>query len=307
MAQAGSVTTQSGDGATPAVADYFPLQPGNTWIYQERLSGNRIAETVVRVGQPRTINGVSYMPVTGFRPGEFLLRSDGAALWQYDAASARERLWYNFSVAPGESYDSGLPPCCSRAQVTSLADTYEGPLGSFNNALTLAYTTTTPNSVQREQFLPYVGLLSRTESAGSLLRTWDLVYARLGGVTVLGGPEVQFSLALPKTTFAPNEEIPFRWNLFVRQPAPLLLNFPSGQTFDAHVRNQAGETLWTWSATRLFPAIARREEWQGDNTFADRVPALSLPTGNYLLEVYLVPSGGRSYSAQVPFSVAAPR
>lgn len=146
-------------------------------------------------------------------------------------------------------------------------------------------------------------------SYGSL----DLIYARVGGVTVVSAPEVSFSLALDKSVYgsSPRGEIPemsARLALRNTQPEPLELSFPSGQIYDVAIRNESGVVVYRWSDGKAFPAIFQTISFSAEKNWpillrpADK-DGKPLPPGKYTAEGYLTTAGPKSYSAAVAFEM----
>ena len=102
-----------------------------------------------------------------------------------------ETRWYAFGAAEGESYETSIDPCSRRATVESRTHRYEGPAGVFPWALRIVYPpgVCMDAGLTEEIFFPWTGLLRRTETTIAGPRTYDLIYARTGGVTVISQPE----------------------------------------------------------------------------------------------------------------------
>jgi len=160
-----------------------------------------------------------------------------------------------------------------------------------------------------------VGLVSRTLTTIAGPRTLELIYARLGGVTVVSAPEVAFSLAIDRAVYVidPQRAAPTmtaRLTLrAVHQAEPLRLTFPSGQRFDLGLKNERGDVVYRWSEGKFFTlAIGTETLSHGEKNYVVAAPLAGkdsrpLPPGNYVAEGWLTTMGPRAYSASVGFEI----
>jgi hypothetical protein len=286
-----------------AADDYFPLQVGNTWVY--RGSGTR-ANTPLTIEVTGTTEhgGVTYYVVRGLQDREVHLRADqNGGLFVYDAAASQERRWWDFAAKEGEAYESTVS-CCGRAMVASRAADYKGDIGTFNYALEMRYPGVFQVGIDRDLFLPYVGLVSRSiATGGPTYGGYDLTYARVGGVLVVSGPEIAFTLALDKTVYKPGDSVDIVARLSLKNSGsePVELTFSSGQLYDLTIRNDRGEQVYTWSADKLFPQVLQTIRVSGEKTWAFKANP-KLAAGSYTAEGYLA-TNPRVFSATVKFEV----
>lgn len=305
--------------AAAAQPDYFPLHPGNQWIY--RVSGGGedrfLVLEIVRTGQ---FGGRTYSLLRGFPSGEFWLRMDeGGNLWSYSAERNREELWYAFHRPEGEEYETFLPGANLRAVIVSRKASYKGPACAADYALEVRYLLTGDGGVERELFLPYIGLVHRSaREAGGAVVTYDLIYSRTGGVTVLSTPELSFTLTLDRALYYANLMPPVdparavpvvtaRLTLRNTTGLPLELVWPSGQRYDLQVRNEKGQVVWRWSDGKAFILLFGRESFTGERNYVERIllgdaSGKPWPAGRYLLEGWLT-TEPRTYTASVPFEI----
>src|ERR1035437_2643167 len=137
--------------------------------------------------QDPAIPGVAYFLLNGFPQQDYWLREDAkGSVLQYDPSQAMEKLWWAFNSPPGQQYSTDLPgTCCRVAMVASRGAAYKGPLGTFDSALQISYPGVFQVGIMQETFLPGIGLALRTQAAGGpSYGSWELIYARAGGVTV---------------------------------------------------------------------------------------------------------------------------
>ena len=271
--------------------DYLPLQTGNQWVYR-----GKTGQFTVSVEKPATFEGREYFLVLGFpSTPEVYLRNDGKGRIQmWNAAAKRERVWLDFTA---DEAPTGVDPCNALSRIESREAKYSGPVGEFTNALSIRYTYAgcADAGIDGDVFLPYVGLLQRSAQTIAGPRPYDLVYARLGEMAVITEPEVSFGVAVDWAATS------VRLTLRNRTDVPLVLNFPSGQTYDVAVRDEDGNGVWTWSADRTFVQILRTEQVSGERLWVVTLPALK--PGRYSVEGWLTTTGGKRFAATTGFEV----
>jgi hypothetical protein len=302
--------------------DYFPLATGNLWIY--RGSGVYAATFLtLEIAKTQVFQGVAYFLLNGFPQQDYWLREDGkGSVLQYDPSQATEKLWWAFNSPLGQQYSTDVPgACCRAAMVASRSAAYQGPLGTFDSALQISYPGVFQVGIIQETFLPGIGLALRTQATGGpSYGSWDLIYARVGGVTVDSAPELSFGIALDNSIYAVNMMPPvspataaplLTARLRLRNTArPITIDFPSGQSFDFTITNDKGAIVYRWSDGQAFPMIVRTETFgPGERDFViqlrlngpDKAP---LPAGNYVAEGWLTTMGAKVFDASAPFQVA---
>lgn len=227
--------------------DYFPLDVGNVWIYRERQ-----ALVTVEVTRAEAIRGQIWYALSGYRQGEFWVRNDGAGrIFALDREQGEEKLWYDFGRREGEIYPTSLPTCCGRARVESRNASKKVALGEFDKVFfQLSYPGVFQVGITEEDFLPYVGLVFRSENTGGpSFRTQDLIYARLSGVTVLNASGIGFGVAAG-SGYA-------RIFLNNNTNEPMRLNHSGGFLYDLTVKDESGRELYRWTLGKLAPKEPR--------------------------------------------------
>ncbi|MEZ5353619.1 MAG: BsuPI-related putative proteinase inhibitor [Bryobacteraceae bacterium] len=287
--------------------DYFPLHVGNQWVYQQQGGALALNPVVVEIAEAKVVDGRVFSLLRGLPEGELWLTQDAdGVLYSMDPVTMREAVWARFRTAEGGTYTSGISACNSTAKVDSRNATVKVPAGEWGGALAISY----PNpscadaGLESEVFLPWIGLMKRTSTTIAGPVSLELIYARVGGVTVLAQPEVSFAVTLDKAIYRPGEMITARLTLRATQGAPLTLNFSSGQRFDFSIKNRAGESAYTWSADKLFPQVTGTESVRGERNWVLRAPAPQA-VGSYSAEGWLATAAGQSYRGTVSFAVAS--
>ena len=296
-------------GAASAVAqqpDYLPLQQGNVWIY--RCAGN-CATVTVEVGATQDFSGQTYHQVQGWFGNSYWLREDAnGSVWSYDTAAQKESLWYAFQTPEGSTYDEAIPSgCCGRATIQSKSAHYDGPEGVFDYALEIDYAGVFQVGVYRELFLPYVGLVSRSQATGGpSMATYDLIYARIGGSLVATAPEISIGMALDHAVYKASDTATLNARLSIRNATaePEILTFPSGQLYDLEIRDAQGNVVYLWSRGKIFPQIVTTVAIQYEKDYTISAPLAGLAPGKYVVQTWLAVDGpSRAYSSSARIEI----
>lgn len=302
-----------------AQADYFPLESGNQWVYRSQ-GRTGISTFTVEVKQPQLFNGREYFLVEGF-PAQnrvFLRKDQEGAVYMWDAEARSDAIWIDFPSKPPALFKPGTDPCAAHAVVESREYEYKGPIGEFKQALSVKYTpgSCADAGLERDVFLPWVGLLQRTEQTIAGPRVYNLIYARLGS-TVVGAGEAGFAVTLDRHLYTadlmppvdPARSVPVmtaRLSLRNSTTEPLELNFNSSQRFNIVIYDADGKVVYNWMAARLFMPVVSREVISGEKNWVETIPlgqgGRPLPAGRYALVAELV-SEGKPFSATVTFEI----
>lgn len=305
---AGSVFAQ-----TP---EYLPLSTGNQWVYDTSGLGEPLTVEVARSEQ---FGEQTYYLLRGLPPGDLWLRRlDNGAYVSYDPSSKTESSWIDFSAETGVEFPTSAHPCSTTAVIKDKSHNGKFPVGVFENVTYIQYGANicADAGLTSDFFLPYVGLLQRTETTIAGPRTWSLVYARINDTLVVTAPEVAIGLSVDRAVYQSADLAPgpgrsgstaaARFSLRSSGGQPVEIVFPTGQTYDFALRDEAGKTLWRWSDGRAFTQTLRRESIQGEKNWAVRVPLYDargniFPAGRYTLEAWLATGGEPRWRAQVSF------
>ncbi len=292
--------------------DYFPLALGNRWVYAQRgFAGG--GQRTVEVTLADQFQGVTYFELTGFASAQVWVRRNAAGeLVQWDPAG--DKLWYAFAAPERFSWRPELPePCTARAELVSRSEEVQAPAGRFAPVLVIRYDNggCADAGLLEEVFAPGVGLIRRTEQTIGGPRIYELAFAQIDGQRITG-PELSFGLAIDRPVYVANLMPPVLNARFTARNStdqPVTLQFNSGQQYDLAIRDEAGRQVFLWSDGKFFTlALSRIELGPGETTFlvdvrlADRAGA-PLPPGRYTVEAWLTTSGGKLYSATVPFEI----
>src|SRR5947209_19573671 len=97
--------------------DYFPLGPGNVWVYR-CVGACASPSATIQVGAPKDFNGTTYWQLQGWLDSDYWVRQDqNGNVFSYDPAANQEKLWYAFGSPEGSTYDESIPVCCGKAKI----------------------------------------------------------------------------------------------------------------------------------------------------------------------------------------------
>ena len=146
------------------------------------------------------------------------------------------------------------------------------------------------------------GLASHEETSIAGPRRYELVYFRAGSANA-AGQEVSFTIGLDAPRYQAGSNMAVRLTLRSTHPDPVTLHFPSGQSYDLKIFNEAGDTVYVWSAGRAFTLIIRDEPFgPGERTYGFPVPLGDLPPGRYSVQGYLTTSP-QMYLGETSFEI----
>jgi hypothetical protein len=307
--------------AVAAGPDYFPLHQGNQWVY--RCSG-ACAEplAVAEIAGTAYLHGRWYSHYRGLGTAAWLRQDAEGSVWAFDPATGTESRWYAFSASEGQGYATTLDPCSTRAAMASRAYAYQGPAGVFPETLRLVYSGPCVDAgLTEEVFYRWTGLMRRTETTVAGPRTWELIYARTGGVTVRSAPELSVSLTLDRCVYTANlmppvdpaTSIPkLTARLTVRNTTstPVTLDLPDGIRFCMRVQkdgSQAGALSYS-ACSRDTSSPAEEIIALGEKNyllvFRLATPqGAPLPEGAYTVTAWLSKDPDSGFSASAGFEV----
>jgi hypothetical protein len=189
------------------------------------------------------------------------------------------------------------------ARVDSTSAQVKTIVGEFNNALRISYTPNCADTgVTQQYFLPYVGMIihETTSIAGPVRH--ELTYSRTGLTNIVAEANA-FTLSVDAPAYKAGENAKMLARVSLNVTQPVTLTFPSGQNSDLRITNQKGETVYFWSADKLFAQVFREEEiGPGERSWVMEVPLGNLPPGRYTAEGWLT-TQPRRYSAVVSFEI----
>jgi hypothetical protein len=286
--------------ALPA-ANFFPLEPGNTWTYRNRLLGDGFT---VRIGPPAVINGNIYYALQGYVGSDLMVRVDDHDNLVYlDNLTNDERILVWFGPADGRSWFAPYRTCDQESQTQEKRNTYNGPSGEFRNVLDVRFHSFCADAgTLVEQFAENIGMLRRVEESIAGPRQYDLVYARVGSMVLNALPTGLFSVTLDQPVSTDEAIAVLRLRL---NGLPLKLAFSSAQEFEVVLRDEGGGTVWRWSDGRIFDQATHEQTIFTDWTVAVPVPRPSTQgPKNYTLQAWLTTTGPLPpYVSTVPVTI----
>lgn len=290
-----------------ASAQYFPLQVGNQWIY--RVDEGPVKDLkVAAIERSEKIDDKEYFVYRGIQ-GEIarIRMTDQNRLVQLNADGS-ESTWVDFNAGKGISFPTAFDNCTGRGEITSRTESVDILDRAWTDGIRVTYSAAScaDAGVQEDLYLPGLGLAERTYQSFTGPRRYKLTYARIGNASVVTSSEYSFRINLDKKTYDPHAVINLRLTLENWTKTPLTLHFNSGQSFDFAIRNESGETVYYWSANKLFIAVVREESVSGEKNWTV-TEELDLAPGDYVLEAWLTTGPKPAYKAQLPFSIDGPR
>ena len=200
--------TATGALGTPPPPRFFPLDPGNRWIYVEETEGWETAITVM------AIEGSVYRVDLGGRQARIRGLPDALDI---ELPGDGFVTWYRFQQNSFLHRD--IVDCNDNAVLTAVtrSDTVATPAGVFEGCLRLDYPGNTCDDAGRisEWWKPEVGLVRWTEYAGAT-RTYSLVgFERVvvGGAFVRGDSDANLAVDITDAVHTLN-------HLFQSGPGP---------------------------------------------------------------------------------------
>jgi len=288
-----------------AQAQYFPLQVGNQWIY--RVDEGPVKELrVAEVLRAETVDEKEYFVYKGIFGETSRVRVTAENTLVQLNADGTESLWADFNAAEGSSYPTSFDSCTGRGRVEKRNATTELLDRVWDNGIQVSYIAAScaDAGVTDDLYLPGLGLAQRTYQSFTGPRRYKLSYARIGNASVVTSSEYSFRINLSQKTYASRAIINLRMTLENWTKEPLKLQFYSGQSFDFAIRDASGETVFFWSANKLFIAEVRELSVTGEKNWTV-TEEMDLKPGEYVLEAWLTTDRKPVFKAQVPFTVAA--
>lgn len=282
-------------------SDYFLLQTGNSWAYQ--ITQGRLSRpSAINVEGVESIEGRDYFRVSFFEQSLLLRQQQDGSILQYDRESKAENSWLPFGAAVGTTTTTTMDACSRMVTLESVAAKITTVLGTFDNALHLKYTPNCSDAgVTQQYFLPYVGMiLHETTTIAGPVR-YELVYSRTGATNVVAQTNA-FTLSTDSPVYKAGQEAEMMARVTLRVTSPVQLVFPSGQNSDMRILNEKGDSVYVWSADKLFTQIYREIRVEGERNFVMAAPVGHLPPGRYTVEGWLA-TDPRVYTARVSFEV----
>lgn len=325
--------------ACAATPDYFPLAVGNVWAYHGDGAGKGVT-VVVSVDSTRLMNGVVYFgvqwgakyhpwlklrnieaPVPPLRGFHWLRRDEDGAIWSYDDGTGQEQLWYDFggkhSVSAYNLYSTDIPGAVyHQAALANALTPVKGVMGE-RDALMVEYVVIPYAGLDKEWFVPGIGLVEQQVATAQGPATFRLAYWHIAPRLEESSPEISFTLSLdkprygvdlmPVTTNFP-ETLLARITLRNNTAQPVRMSYPDSQRFDLVIRDAAGKEVWRWSRGGLFSLVFTEVYFTGEQTYLISVPLvrqtapLEALEGEFTAEAWFT-SSPRSHSAKVGFEV----
>ncbi|MDX2154448.1 MAG: BsuPI-related putative proteinase inhibitor [Bryobacteraceae bacterium] len=292
--------------ATYAQADYLPLEPGNFWQYRADRFG---ATFTVRVGAPALIDNKVYHRLTGYVEQPLWVRHESDTLYYRDEERQQDVPLTVFTPRTGGWFEAPFRGCPSEGQAQERTVFYSGPAGRLENALQVLYRSfgCADTGTLLEIYRPSVGMLRRDMQTIAGPVAYNLVAARIGKMQLNADAGAGFRVSVTPSTTQPGV-LTALLRLTLDTEVPLAADKPVGMDYDLELKTAAGESVWRWSADKVFPAaIERVMLGPGEVSYQVEVPmndrdGSPLRAGRYTLEAWLTVGLERVlYSSAVAF------
>ncbi len=281
-------------------ADYFPLEPGNSWTYQR--TGGMDTFTISVGLQGAQIGGNTYYRLTGYVSQPLWVRATNNGLFYRNEDAETDALLTSFEI--GNFWGiAPFRPCEQASQAARTKTPYTGPAGEFSGALGLTYRAfqCADAGVLSEVYLANLGLARREIQTIAGPAVYELVSAQIGGFRLVPAPSASFHVSV---------EQPAKTSLTAKlhltaAGRPIRLAFVSAQEYNVALRDDAGKTLYVWSANRIFAPFLHEREVNGRLTYTVEIPLVkALAPGKYKLEGWITSApSGREFAASTVFEV----
>ncbi len=249
------------------VLSYFPIQPGNHWLYQRRgTAGTEM--WAVKVGDRFVApNGRAYFDLAGYFAGGSKVRAPRNVVTEFNSRGIDDHLWYRLGASVGSSWiielerpaalfpNSPVADCVSGARLTigSRTESIAVPAGTFRGVVRVDWQTNCADAgITTEYFAPGIGLIRRVEQSFTGPVVSDLVRVEVGGVVQ---PRLPYAteISLDRPVYVNNlmppigpGSIPTVQGVLVvrnRTEVPLSFEFSGCRSATIVVSNEAGEPV----------------------------------------------------------------
>ncbi|MEI9972559.1 MAG: BsuPI-related putative proteinase inhibitor [Ignavibacteriota bacterium] len=283
--------------ALPAAQkNLFPLAAGNQWEYQAPGADQTLT---IAVQIPVMHNDHAYFKVTGYaaQPA-FLRQAENGNIFSWDDELEREYLVTSFEIVPGGWFDTGIGGCPQGGQTQDGVVRYQ-PVGLPElTAVQVNYRSyaCADTGILEEQYAENIGLLRRVVSTIAGPRTYELVHAKVSGVTYDTRAGNGFQVSLSKNYLecgvSGNDNVTVEMRLSRKLAPSMELIFPSAQRYDIRVRSDAGQVVYRWSDDQAVAQVQSSVIVDRDLVFSQKIPLSTsggqpLTGGYYTVEASL--------------------
>ncbi len=193
-------------------ANYFPLQPGTTWVYQVSGVGGGVRHVTAAAGVSVASTSAAVL-LDGYFPGAPRLVRSFAGKVEELGPGGEAYLWYLLAAPEGTSWTLRLAPmaqermlpCTDGARVTlaSRRETVTVPAGTFADVILVRWESPCRDAgIVAEWFAPEVGLVQREEAGFAGKIVWQLQEVRRDATPSL--PRYGGALALSQRHYVLN-------------------------------------------------------------------------------------------------------
>ena len=290
--------------AMAQTVDYFPLESGNIWMYRSTVSRTSdLAFRTISVEGRETVNSSDYFRVQYFGRPLYLRSNADGSIVSLNRTTNTEEPFLKPGAVVGTTFESHIDQCTNSGHIDVRGSEIATPAGIFTDTTNITFRGNCADAgTTRQIYAAQVGPVLHEETSFAGPRRYELVYFRAGSATG-GTAEKSFTIALDALQYPAGGEMNVRLTLRSTLPDPFTLVFPSGQSYDLKIFNEAGDIAYTWSADKAFILIYREEKFgPGERTYGFPIPLGNLPPGRYKAQGFLTTSP-IAYLAEISFEI----
>jgi hypothetical protein len=288
--------------SSASAADYFPLQQGNTWTYQNNRTGQSLT---VSVGSPVVLNERVYHMLRGYLEQPLLVRiNERKDLVQVDEETGREQTLTSFAPLDYTWWEAPSRICPQEGQTLERRGVHDGPAGPVQEVLEIKYRIFGCADVgtDSEQYAENIGMLRRINTSIIGPQRLDLVYARVGNIQIDARPHASFTVSVLSTQ--QSQDVTALLRLQTNSLLALKLLFATGQEYDVAVRDEKGNVIWKYSDGRFFTQAEHEISVIGGWSTTVQIPRSVLSGGNYAVQGWLTTAGPNpQFAATMPVTI----
>jgi hypothetical protein len=301
-------------GAAAWANDYLPLAGDDLLRFVPMQSGES-REMLITATQG---NWKRFSDFLGLGENWVYTEAGDSRIWVYNPASGYGERMVDLAAPVGQTFLTPLGSCSRYATIADRAASLETPAGSFDQAIRVDFSGSCSHAGLRSVwFVAGIGPVQWSQASSFGLRYFLLAEAAVGEVLLPQASELIISATLPLGRIVLEDQPAIHAALSVHNPgpAPVELVFPSGQTFDIYIIDEAGQVVRQFSHGQLYTQALYSITLapNASHSFGDVIDLVdndgeALDVGTYVLRVEL--SGFATPEASVfrdePIAIEAP-
>jgi hypothetical protein len=205
---------------TTQTSNYFPLEPGNVWMYALAAPGTTTSFRTISVEGRDTLNNIEYSRVRYFERIVHLRANTDGSIVSFNRTTNSEEAWLKLNEPVGTSFDARIDQCVTTGRVEERGAQVTTPAGIFDDTVRLSFQGSCADAGTTQQvYANGVGPVVHEETSFAGPRRYQLVYYRTGSETG-AGPEQSFTIGLNALRYRVGTEMRVRLSCAVRSLTP---------------------------------------------------------------------------------------